>query len=133
MIPHYALFDALISKTELYVASFDLFGDGHPVSVLDVRELACGPEPKADVKISRLFVLNKSMTHIDQELQDEIKGWYNNTTVELFRGEPNLESYGPDEWVKLFSGTGELYISQFHDSVIDNVCIFDFDPAVKTR
>ena len=118
-------------QVELYVAKVKLFGSNRAVNLLSVRELACGADPKPDVKVSRLFVLNEDMTRIDKRLQKRFHGgWYNNATVELFDGEAYLENYVPEDgWGNLFSGDGTLSVSQYSEGSFSPVCKITFEPA----
>jgi hypothetical protein len=118
-------------QVELYVARLPLFLGLHAVNVLSVRELGCGRDPKPDVKISRLFVLNGSMTHIDRQKQELLEGGgNNNATIELFEGEPYVEAYvADDNWSTLFTGSGALSVAQYTDSGFFEVCSIAFAPA----
>jgi hypothetical protein len=97
------------------------------VNVLNVRELGCGPTPKADVKISRLVVLNETMTHIDPEKQEQFQGWGNNATLELYKGELYLEAYRPDDnWGAMFTGNGTLSVYHSKGGDFERVCNISF-------
>jgi hypothetical protein len=116
-------------QVELYVARLPLFGAAHPVNVLSIRELACSPIPKTDVKISRLFVLNSTMTHIDPREQKRLQGWGNNATVAMHDGTPYLENYlADDNWGTLFTGTGFLSVAKYDQGRFERVCKVTFDP-----
>lgn len=115
--------------TELYVTRLDLFGTGHPVNILSVKERACGIDPKPNMRISRLFVLNDSMTHINRRLQERIEAWSNNATIELFNGEPYIEAYSSDDnWAHLFTSSGTLSIAKFR-AAVEVVCRVKFEPG----
>jgi hypothetical protein len=115
-------------RVELYVARLPLFGTAHPVNVLSVRELACGPIPKTDVKISRLFVLNSSMTHIDAREQKRLQRWGNNATISIFDGTPYIENYvADDNWGTIFTGSGFLSVATY-DRGFRSVCKVTFNP-----
>jgi hypothetical protein len=119
---------------ELYVARVPLFGRARVVNVLSVRELACGATPKANVRISRLFVLNESMTHIDPREQKLLEGWNNNATIELYEGTPYLEGYAADDnWGTLFTGSGVLSIAKFTKGGFEAVCRISFTPSSQTK
>jgi hypothetical protein len=114
-------------RVELYVARLPLFGTAHPVNVLSVREIGCGPMPKPDVKLSRLFVLNEAMTHIDRKKQERFQGWGNNATLALYKGELYLEAYRPDDnWGTLLTGDGTLSVYQPKGSNFKRVCEVSF-------
>jgi hypothetical protein len=118
-------------QVELFVARIPLFNDGNEVTVLSVRELGCGPIPKPDVKISRLFILNKAMTHIDQRKQQQLEGWNNNATIELFDGTPYLEGYVSDDgWGNLFTASGFLSVATYDDKRFEAVCRINFTPSI---
>lgn len=92
-----AMTKALEPKTqylhvELYVARLPLLGAAHPVNVLSIRELPCGAIPKTDVKISRLFVLNSMLTHIDPREQKRLQRWGNDAAAAMYDGTPYLEN-----------------------------------------
>jgi hypothetical protein len=118
---------AISLRVELYVARLPLLGPAHPVNVLSVRELACGPNPKADVKISRLFVLNEAMTHIDLAKQEQFQGWGNNATLVIYKGELYLEAYRPDDnWGTLFTGNGSLSVYRPKGGDFERACSIAF-------
>ncbi len=118
---------AMSLRVELYVARLPLFGTAHPVNVLGVREVGCGPMPKPDVKISRLFVLNEEMTHIDPEKQKHFQGWGNNATLTLYKDGLYLEAYRPDDnWGTMFTGNGILSVYQHGASDFERVCRVSF-------
>jgi hypothetical protein len=118
-------------QVELFVARVPLFNDGHTVNVLSVRELGCGAIPKSDVKISRLFIVNKSMTHIDQPKQQPFEGWNNNATLELFDGAPYLEGYVSDDgWVNLFTTSVSLSVAMYRNHEFETVCNIEFTPSI---
>lgn len=119
-------------QVELYVARLTLFGKSHPVNVLSVRESACGIIPKSDVKISRLFVLNDSLTHIDRQLQERLEGWNNNATIELYEGDPYIESYVADDtWATLLTGSGSLSVAKYTSGGFTPVCRIEFRPSIE--
>lgn len=95
----------------LFVSRLDLDGDGKYTNVLAVRELRCGPEPRPDMKITRLYALNDEMTDIDVRHQMSWDDWYNNATVNIYKGHVYFEHYEPeDNWGHLFSGVGTLSV-----------------------
>jgi hypothetical protein len=117
-------------NVELYIAEVPLFGKEGASNVLSVRELACGPIPKPNVRISRLFILNKSMTHLDSAKQKRLQGWSNNATLELFDGVPFLETYTPDDnWGTLFSGSGALSVWKHNGRAFELICKISFTPS----
>jgi hypothetical protein len=117
-------------QVELYVARLPLFQWQDAVNVLSVRERACGMNPKQDVKISRLFILNESMTHIDRQMQELLEGGNNNATIELFEGTPYVEVYvSDDNWSTLFTGSGFLSVARYTAGGFSQVCKIAFTPA----
>jgi hypothetical protein len=122
-------------QVELYVATLALFGRSTAaVNVLSVRELACGPTPLPDTKISRLFVLNRDMTHIDSKKQVKLDGWYNNATIASFEGKTYIENYVPDDnWGTLLTGSGVLSVSDFSNGRFQIECRISFTPTSGTE
>jgi hypothetical protein len=116
-------------EAELYVARVPFFGSARPLNVLSIWELACGPIPKPNVEISRLFALNKSMTHLDPKEQMRLEGWGNNATLELFNGIPYLETYRADDnWGTLCTGSGALTVWKSTKEGFEAVCKVSFTP-----
>jgi hypothetical protein len=116
-------------QVELYAAEMPLFGKKE-VHVLNVRELGCGIDPLPNVKISRLFLLDGKLMHIDKGLQEKLDGWSNNATVELFNGEPYIETYRSDDnWSTLLTGSGALSVWKPNSDGFELQCRIAYTPS----
>lgn len=97
-------------KSELYLTRLDLDGDGHRDNVLAIREPTCGPHHEAGMR-TRIYVLNATLSGIDQPRMDRWQDYYNNATIELYKGKPYVEAYEPDhDWGQLLTGSGALHV-----------------------
>lgn len=100
----------------LYLARLDLDGDGKLLNVLMVEQRGCGPnaKPTDETTKSNLFFLRSSLTDIDYNRQDNMNGWFENATIEIYRGKPYIEVYAADDdWFHLLSGNGVLHVFQY--------------------
>ena len=101
---------------QLFLARLDLTGDGQLLNILMVQRAGCGPDakPSDTATISGLFFLNDSLTDIDYERQDNMNGWFEHATIEVYKGRPYIEAYSPDGgWLRLLTGNGVLHIFQY--------------------
>lgn len=114
-------------RLQMYVARLNLRGDGHLWNVLAIKEHRCG-SPRRPEPLTSLFLVNDSATELDYSTMKESSwwGWSNNSTLELFRGVPYIESYVPDDnWAHAFNGKGRLQVRRGNG---EPVCEIEFTP-----
>jgi hypothetical protein len=114
---------------ELYVARLDLVGDGKLHKVLALRQEGCGPVQLSG-HITRLFVLDSAGKDIDKTVPQSWNSYYN-ATIEMYQGQPYLESYTADDnWQTLLTGSGVLTVSRFGRDGGSPVCEVSWAPGM---
>ena len=113
---------------ELYLLRIDLNGNGKKLTnVLAVRDVGCGPHPETEkAKKTRLYILKDSLTDINYERQERWSGFYNNSTIMLYKGKPYIVGYWPEDgWGNLFTKRGNFYVRDTSSLI----CNFEYIPS----